>query len=47
LWEEDEEFPARMNVLFERSIENFLAADAIWALVNRVSMELLKPGEGI
>jgi hypothetical protein len=43
LWEADEEFPARMRVLFERSIENVLAADAIWALVNRVSMEFLKP----
>lgn len=43
LWEEDEEFPARMNVLFERPIENVLAADAIWALVNRVSMALLAP----
>jgi hypothetical protein len=32
-----------MRVLFERSIENVLAADAIWALVNRVSMEFLKP----
>ncbi|MCU0592253.1 MAG: DUF3786 domain-containing protein [Desulfobacterales bacterium] len=47
LWEEDEEFPARINVLFERSIENVLAADAIWALANRVSLELLKPGEAI
>jgi len=46
LWEADEEFPARINVLFERSIENVLAADAIWALVNRVSTELLKPGAG-
>jgi hypothetical protein len=43
LWEEDVEFPARVNVLFERSIERVLAADAIWALVNRVSTELLKP----
>lgn len=41
LWQEDEEFPARMNVLFDRSIEKVLAADAIWALVNRVSAELL------
>jgi hypothetical protein len=47
LWEENEEFPARMKVLFERSIENVLAADAIWALANRVSLELLKPGEAI
>jgi hypothetical protein len=42
LWAEDEEFPARMSVLFDRSIERVLAADAIWALVNRVSTELLK-----
>jgi hypothetical protein len=32
-----------MSVLFERSIENVLAADAIWGLVNRVSAEVLKP----
>jgi hypothetical protein len=44
LWMADEEFPARMKVLFERSIENVLAADAIWALVNRVSTELLTIG---
>ena len=47
LWRRDEEFPARMNVLFERSIENVLAADAIWALVNRVSTELLTPAAEI
>jgi hypothetical protein len=44
LWEADDEFPARMSVLFERSIENVMAADAIWGLVNRVSTELLKTG---
>jgi hypothetical protein len=44
LWAEDEEFPARMIVLFERAIEQVLAADAIWALVNRVSAEILKTG---
>jgi hypothetical protein len=42
-WEGDAEFPARLDVLFERSIESVLAADAIWALVNRVSAELLNP----
>jgi hypothetical protein len=42
LWEGDEEFPPRLTILFERSIENVLAADAIWALVNRVSRALLK-----
>jgi hypothetical protein len=38
LWLGDEEFKPRLQVLFDRSIENFLAADAIWALVNRVAM---------
>jgi hypothetical protein len=41
LWEGDEEFEPRLTVLFDRSIENVLAADAIWALVNRVSTALL------
>ena len=42
LWEGDEEYTPRLNVLFDRSIENVLAADAIWALVNRVSTALLE-----
>lgn len=42
MWEGDEEYPPRMSVLFDRSIENILPADAIWALVNRVSTALLK-----
>jgi hypothetical protein len=42
LWEGDEEFPARMSILFDRSIEESLAADAIWGLVNRVSSALLR-----
>ncbi len=41
LWEADEEFGPRMTILFDRCIEKILAADAIWALVNRVSAELL------
>jgi len=41
LWEGDNEFPAQVTVLFDRSIENALAADAIWALVNRVTTALL------
>ena len=41
LWQGDEEFEPRLTVLFDRSIENVLAADAIWALVNRVSTALL------
>jgi len=46
LWEADEEFTAQITVLFDRSIEKTLAADAIWALVNRVSAELLKKTQG-
>ncbi len=41
LWQGDEEFQPRLTVLFDRSIENVLAADAIWALVNRVCTALL------
>ena len=41
LWEGDDEFPPRMSVLFDRSIERVLAADAIWGLVTRVSTALL------
>ncbi|MGD9330025.1 MAG: DUF3786 domain-containing protein [Desulfobacterales bacterium] len=40
LWVGDEEFPARLRVLFDRSIERFMPADAIWALVNRVARSL-------
>ena len=42
LWEGDEEFEPRVTVLFDRSIENVFAADAIWALVNRVTTALLE-----
>lgn len=40
LWRGDQEFKPRLQVLFDRSIEQALAADAIWALTNRVSMAL-------
>jgi len=36
LWAGDDEFQPRLQVLFDRSIEYVLPADAIWALVNRV-----------
>ena len=45
LWEANEEFAARMSILFDRFIEKILAADAIWALVNRVSAELIKKSQ--
>jgi len=40
LWGRDSEFPPRIEVLFDRSIEAYLPADAIWALVNRVGQAL-------
>jgi hypothetical protein len=40
LWQGDDEFPPRIRVLFDRSIDACLPADAIWALVNRVSQAL-------
>ncbi len=41
LWAGDGEFPPRISVLFDRTIERCLAADAIWGLVNRVTTALL------
>jgi hypothetical protein len=40
LWEGDEEFPARVRVLLERSVQEVLPADALWALINRVTTAL-------
>ena len=37
LWAGDSEFRPRIQVLVDRSIEQTLPADAIWALINRVS----------
>jgi hypothetical protein len=42
LWEGDAEFEPRISVLFDRSIESHLSADAIWGLVALVSDALLK-----
>ena len=45
IWEGDEEFKPRVNVLFDRSIEEVFAADGIWGLVNRVSTAFLMDGD--
>lgn len=45
LWEGDEEFEPRLSVLFDRSIENHLSADAIWGLVALVSEALVRAPE--
>ena len=42
LWQGDEEFEPRVTVLIDRSVENVLVADAIWALINRVTTALLQ-----
>lgn len=45
LWEGDDEFEPHLSILFDRSIERHLPADAIWGLVNLVSNELIKAGQ--
>jgi hypothetical protein len=42
LWQGDDEFEPRVTVLLDRPLENTLAADAIWALINRVTTSLLE-----
>ncbi len=44
LWEGDDEFEPNLSILFDRSIEKHLAADAIWGFVNLVSNYLLSGG---
>lgn len=41
-WEGDEDFAPNLTVCFDRTIDRHLAADAIWALVKRVSRALVK-----
>ena len=41
LWQGDEEFPPQVTALLDRPVERVLAADAIWALINRVTTALL------
>ena len=40
-WKGDQEFGHSLSVLFDRSVEHHLAADAIWGLVNLVSDVLI------
>jgi len=42
MWEADSEFEARISILFDRSIEFHLSADAIWGIVKLVSNALLE-----
>ena len=42
LWQGDDQFASRLTILFDRSIEQIFAADAIWGLVNWVNAKLEK-----
>ncbi len=41
LWGADDEFPAKVSILFDRSIEDHLPADAIWGIVSVTTDMLL------
>jgi len=41
LWQADEEFPAKVSILFDRSIDAHLPADAIWGIVSVTTDKLL------
>jgi hypothetical protein len=45
LWKGDDEFAPRVSVLFDRSIDLHLSADAIWGLVNLVCEILSRSDE--
>lgn len=41
IWEEDDEFPARAQYLFDKNLERIFQLDLIWALGNVVAAKLL------
>jgi hypothetical protein len=43
LWCADEEFPAKIGVLFDATAERHLPLDMLWTLVNLTSKQLLNP----
>jgi hypothetical protein len=42
LWGADDEFPAKVNILFDPTIEHHLALDTIWGLVRVITFKLLE-----
>lgn len=42
LWKEDEEFPPRITVMFDSTIQKHFSLDGIWCLVDEVSTRLLE-----
>ena len=45
LWSGDDEFSPRLSVLFDRSIESHLTADAIWGLIHLITGSLTNDPE--
>jgi hypothetical protein len=45
LWKGDEEFPPRIGVLFDSSIQSHLALDLIWCMVSETTRRLLEVSE--
>jgi hypothetical protein len=43
LWKGDEEFPPRIGILFDSTIESHLPLDMIWCLVAETSRRLAEP----
>ena len=41
LWAADDEFPAKLTILFDPTIEHHLALDTIWGLVRVITFKLL------
>ena len=41
LWKEDEEFPPRVNVLFDSTIQSHLPLDVIWCMASETARRLL------
>jgi hypothetical protein len=42
LWQADDEFPARSQILFDASAEKHFALDVVWGMCNLVTEKLLK-----
>jgi hypothetical protein len=42
LWAADDEFPAKVSILFDPTIEHHLALDTIWGLVRVITFKLLE-----
>jgi hypothetical protein len=46
LWKGDEEFPPRISVLFDSTIESHFALDVIWCMVTETSRRLARFSPG-